>query len=237
VRSAVAFLTAVGGSSTPNDRTLRWFPAVGLLLGAGLGALWWGAAELWPLLVAAVVVVVADLAVTGLLHVDGLADTADGLLPPVPSRERRLEIMADPAVGAFGVTAVVAVLVARVAGVAVLEPDVLVLGGLWCASRTMMAVVATSLPYRGGGLAAAFLGEDRTTTRVAVALVGLPAAGVCLAVAAGVPGLVALAGLVLTALALAGLASRRLGGFTGDVLGALCLCGETVGLLLLSARW
>jgi len=59
----------------------------------------------WPL--AAALVLVADLALTGMLHVDGLADAADGLLPHHRDTARRLEVMAAPNVGAFGVAVVV----------------------------------------------------------------------------------------------------------------------------------
>lgn len=237
MRAAVAFLTAVGSSATPDDRTVLWFPAVGAFLGGALGALWWGAGELWPLLIAAVLVVAADLAATGMLHADGLADSADGLLPPLTSPERRLAVMADPVVGAFGVATVAIVLIARVATLAVLTPHPLALAGLWCASRTAMAVVATTLPYTGGGLATAFLGPDPSRRRVPVLLMGLPLAVFCAVFAEGWPGAAAVAGVAVTAALVAAFAWRRVGGFTGDVLGALCLLGETVGLLVLAARW
>src|SRR5690349_17191095 len=82
-------------------RALGWFPVLGAALGALVGACWWGAGRAWTPWPAAVLVVVVDLAVTGMLHVDGLADSADGLLPHA-DRERRLAIMRAPDVGAFG---------------------------------------------------------------------------------------------------------------------------------------
>ena len=98
-----------------------WFGPAGALIGAVLGALWWGATNVWPAPVAAAIVVAADLAVTGLLHVDGLADSADGLLPHL-DRERRLAVMATPDVGAFGVAVVAVVLLLRVGGAGVDRP-------------------------------------------------------------------------------------------------------------------
>jgi adenosylcobinamide-GDP ribazoletransferase len=207
------------------------------MLGGALGALWWGAAEWWPLLVASVIVVAADLAATGMLHVDGLADSADGLLPPLPSPERRLAVMADPTIGAFGVAVVGIVLIARTATLAVLAPHPLALAGLWCASRTAMGVVATSVPYVGGGLAAAFLGADPSRRRPPLLLLGLPLAGFCAFLADGWQGAGAVAAVGLAAALMAAFAWRRIGGFTGDVLGACCVLGETVGLLVLSAQW
>ena len=195
--------------------------------------MWWGAERIWPAAVAAAIVVAADLALTGLLHVDGLADSADGLLPHL-DRARRLEVMAAPDVGAFGVAAVVAVLLLRWAALAATTPSPLLLGGLWCASRTAMAVAARKIPYaRPGGLASAFLGGRTLSTALigAVLATGLAFAG------PGVAGIAAVAGVVAGAAGVVALAHRRIGGFTGDVLGASGMVGETTGLLVAAARW
>jgi len=222
-RQALSFLTPVGGAATPSPQALPWFPVVGAGIGAALGGIWWVAGELWPPAVAAAVVVAADLALTGLLHLDGLADSADGLLPHL-SRERRLEVMAAPDVGAFGVGVAGAALLLRWSCLAVLRPDPALLAGLWCGSRMLMATVATTVPYaREEGLATAFLGGPWTWP---IAIVGAVITGVLARVAAvGV-----LAGLLVVALA-----RRRIGGFTGDVLGAAGVVGETAGLLVAAA--
>jgi adenosylcobinamide-GDP ribazoletransferase len=249
VLAALAFLTPLGGARPPDRTTFDWFPAVGALLGAAVGLAWWGAGELWSPLVAATVAVVADVALTGALHVDGLADTADGVLPHL-DRDRRLAVMAEPDVGAFGVTAVVVVLGLRVAVLASLAVDVALVAALWCASRTVMAVAARSVPYaraagqagagpagagQGGGLAAAFLGRPPGP----VAVVGtVLATALALAADAGpARTLAAVAAVALAGAAVVAFARRRLGGFTGDVLGAAGLVGETVGLLVAAARW
>ncbi len=234
--AALAFLTPLGRAREPDRTTFDWFPVVGALLGAAVGLVWWGAHEVWSPLVAAMLAVAADVALTGALHVDGLADTADGVLPHL-DRDRRLAVMAEPDVGAFGVTAVVLTLGLRVAVLASLPPDVALPAALWCASRTMMAVAARSVPYArtGGGLAAAFLGRSPAT----VALIGT-ALAVAIVLAAEVgpaPGLAALSALAAAGAATVALARRRLGGFTGDVLGAAGIVGETVGLLVAAARW
>ena len=67
-----------------------WYPAVGLLLGAILVGLDWGLRRLWPPGVAAALLLVAWVALTGALHLDGFVDCCDALLAPVP-RQRRLE--------------------------------------------------------------------------------------------------------------------------------------------------
>ena len=232
MRRALGFLTSFGGAAAPSPDALAWFPAVGAALGLALGAVWWLADRLWAAPVAAAVVVAADLALTGMLHFDGLVDAADGLLPPLdPSR--RLEVMADPATGAFGVGIGVTVLLLRWASLAALTPSPVLLGGLWCASRFVMAQAAREMRYaRGSGLASAFLASGSQATPVAGTLLG--------AVLIGLGGGDAVAGIVglgVGAVAVVALADRKLGGFTGDVLGAAGIVGETAGLLAAAARW
>jgi adenosylcobinamide-GDP ribazoletransferase len=230
--TALGFLTVVGPSRLPDARTFRWFPLVGSLVGAALGALWWAAVQLVPPGVAAAIVVSADLGLTGLLHIDGLADCADGLLPPL-ARERRLAVMRQPDVGAFAVAVVPSVLLVRWSALAAQPVAPLLLVALWSLSRTMMAAVPGIVPYarREGGLASAFLGAGRPWLAVPAV-----AAALGLAVAArGVTGAAAVAAALAAAAAVVALAHRRLGGFTGDVLGAAAVVAETAGLVVASA--
>jgi adenosylcobinamide-GDP ribazoletransferase len=246
VRAAVAFLTPFGGARAPTPATLDWFPAVGVLIGLALGGLWWATSQAWTPSVAAAIVVVGDLAATGMLHFDGLVDSADGLLPPM-GRERRLEVMARPDIGAFGVGAGVSLLIARFAALSALRPGVLLLGGLWCLSRTVMAIVARTQPYARGeeGLARAFLAPARPARPAAMGAARrwIPL-GAGVALAAGllvwwrpVAGAAAGAAALVAAGAVVGLARRRLGGYTGDVLGACGVLAETAGLIVAAARW
>jgi adenosylcobinamide-GDP ribazoletransferase len=237
VRAAVAFLTPFGGAVTPGRTTLRWFPPVGAGLGAVVGVVWWGAAKAWPAsVVPAALAVTADLMVTGMLHLDGLADTADGLLPHL-SRARRLEVMAQPDVGAFGLGATAAVLLTRFAALSTLRPDVALLAGVWCASRALMLLATVALPYaRTTGLASAFLGDDRRIT-AAIGVLGVGAGAVLAAVGRGGAGVAGIAALLLAGVAVGALARARIGGYTGDVLGAGALLGETAALVVASARW
>ena len=227
--SALAFLTVLGGGRRPDERTLAWFPLVGAALGGGLALVWLGASELWPPVVAAAIVVAVDLALTGMLHADGLADSADGLLPHLP-RERRLAVMAAPDVGAFALAVVPTVLLLRWSALAGGGVPSLALVGTWAASRTVIAAVPALVPYaRADGLASPFLAGARRWH-----LVWLAPAGAVLVVAAGVVGAVALVALVAGAAGVVVLARRRLGGFTGDVLGAAVVVGETAALLALA---
>lgn len=237
MRRALSFLTPFGGATRPSGSALLWFPVVGAMIGMALGGIWWAAVSAWGPIVGAAVVVAADLALTGLLHLDGLADSADGLLPHMASRARRLVVMAEPGVGAFGVGVVGATLLLRFAALAALRPSWLLLGGLWCASRTLMAVAARAMPYARaeGGLASAFL--EGAGHPAVVAAIGL--AGSCTMTLAWRPtaGAASLASATVAAAGVLLLARRRVGGFTGDVLGASGMVGETVGLLVAAARW
>jgi len=232
MRRALAFLTPFGGAAVPSPSALSWFPLVGAGMGLTLGAIWWGADRLWAAPVAAAIVVAADLALTGMLHFDGLVDSADGLLPPLEA-DQRLHVMADPAAGAFGVGAAVVVLLLRWASLAALTPSPILLAALWCASRLVMAHVARNIPYaRPSGLASAFLEPGRG--RVPMAGIAL---GAGLAAVGRGDAVVGVAVLGLAAAGVVALAVRRLGGFTGDVLGAAGMVGETAGLLAAAARW
>ncbi|QGG95264.1 adenosylcobinamide-GDP ribazoletransferase [Actinomarinicola tropica] len=232
-RTAASFLTVVGRAATPTPSALGWFPVVGAAIGAGVGLAWWGADQLWPPLLAAVVAVLADLVLTGALHHDGLADSADGLLPHA-DRERRLAIMRQPDVGTFGVMALATTTLVRVGGFAAVDPRPLTIAGLWCGSRTAMAVIARTRPYaRASGIADAFLGGSAAS----VGLLGAVTALALVLVGSGLPGAAALVALAAGAALVMSLAARRIGGFTGDVLGAAGLVGESAGLLVLAARW
>ena len=121
----MAFLTPLGGAAAPEpDRARAGSRRSAPAMGALLGLLWWSAGRIWPAPVAAAIVVGADLALTGLLHIDGLVDSADGLLPHL-ERDRRLAVMREPSVGAFGIATAAVVLLARFAALgdpAALDP-------------------------------------------------------------------------------------------------------------------
>jgi adenosylcobinamide-GDP ribazoletransferase len=233
MREAFAFLTVVGRSTTPTPRALRWFPVVGIALGAAVGGSWWLFTKMFPPTVAAALAIGVDLALTGMLHFDGLVDSADGLLPHLP-RDRRLEVMRTPDAGAFGVGAAVLVLLVRVACFASMAPEVMVVIGVWCTSRAIVAVAPARLRYaRDGGLATAFTGGNGGW----VPLIALVPATIVTAIAIGWPGIATTAATIVASVAVLAFARRRIGGFTGDVLGASILVGETAGLVIASARW
>jgi adenosylcobinamide-GDP ribazoletransferase len=234
---AVSFLTPVGGARAPDGAALAWFPLVGALIGLCVGGAWAGGQHVWPPLAAAGIALAADAVLTGGLHLDGLADAGDGLLPAL-AKERRLEVMADPRIGAFGLLAVLVVLLLRF-GALSSAASVTAVGGLWCASRTAAAVVLLTVRYaRPGGLATAFVPSGTEHARAAVtAAIGIALSVPLVIAGRGWVGAVALAGELATTSAVIVVARRRIGGYTGDVLGAAIVVGETAGLLVLAARW
>ncbi len=153
---------------------------IGAGIGLTLGGVWWMADRLWAAPVAAAIVVAADLALTGMLHFDGLVDSADGLLPPLADPARQLEVVADTALRAPSVCG-------RGGGsadstqvaLAALASSALLLGALWCASPPGHGCRrGTGSPARpAGGLASAFLVGGRPSPPVAGILQGAVLAG------------------------------------------------------------
>lgn len=252
---ALSFLTILGRGRTPRPGALPYFPVVGALIGLAVGYAWLGAQHLWPPLVAAGIALAVDAALTGLLHLDGLSDAADGLIAPM-DRDRRLTVMRDPSVGAFGAVTLIVVLLLRFSAFASVPAAPLAVAGIWCLARTAMALVALTIPYAraDGGLASAFLGDgasrDRdsgergTGLRRTARRPGIVMAVALVAIAIAVPlaaldlswwGAAVLGAAVLGAVAVAGFARSRVGGFTGDTLGATGIFAETLGLLALAA--
>jgi adenosylcobinamide-GDP ribazoletransferase len=237
---SVGLLTALpvpAGAVSSARGVLPWAPLVGLLLGGvATGVAVLGARLVSPL-AGAVLALVALAVLTRGLHLDGLADTADGL-GPLRDRERALTVMRQGDVGPFGVVAVVLVLLLQAACAAVLlGAD----GGwvaVWAAVATArLAMTRTGLPgtavAEGSRLGQAVSGSVRPPVLAAWALVlaaaAVAATGADPLRAAGVLGPAA-AGLVAAELVLRR-ARRRLGGVNGDVMGAMGEVTAAVTLL------
>ena len=232
------------------NASARHFPLVGAFVGA-VGALvlvvaaWW-----WTPIVAALLALAATLLLTGAFHEDGLADTFDALGGAVP-RERALAIMKDSRIGTYGAVALLLVLTMRVVLAATLcarEPAMaaaaLVLAHTW--GRAAAVGLMASLPYAGDA--------EQAKAKPLATAVGRAELGGALAWAAVVGGLVAgcapfasapqaggYLGLALAAVALVAFTmwrwlKRRLGGYTGDTLGATEQLAELAVLLALAAR-
>ena len=238
---AFAVLSVVRVPAAASARgVLPWAPLVGLVLGALATAVGWLGGRYAGPLVGAVLAVVVLAALTRGLHLDGLADTADGL-GPLRGRERALQVMRAGDVGPFGVTALVLTLLLQVACTAAL----LSVDGGWLALP--VAVVAARVAMAGTGLAGTPIAEGSTlgaavagtvsrrwlTGSVVVSLAVVVA--VVLASGHGWGRATALVGATalgwLAAGALLRRAEARLGGVNGDVMGAMGEVTATVTLL------
>jgi len=209
-------------------RTMTWFPLVGVLVGLVTGLVFLLASTLGatPTL-AGWLALVATIALTGGLHEDGLADSADGL-GGGKDREAKLAIMRDSRVGSYGVIALVASLGLRAAAVAaVAQPELVLAVAVAAASLSRAAMVLLTgllAPARRDGLGAAHGRPSRARRTIALGLalvIALATLGPLATLAAA-----ALTGLVM--LVLAWLARRHLDGYTGDILGALQQSSELV---------
>lgn len=236
VLAAVQFLTIlpVPRSAYAPERTLAgslaYFPLAGALVGALVGGADLLARGLLPAFAADVLAVVLLAVVSGALHLDGLADTSDGLFAPARSREERLAIMRDSRIGAFGVLALILLLLAKIAAIGQLDPQVRVAAFVCAGAASRWAIVFCYWAHdyaRSERTLSAQLKRGASGRRLVLA--SLLAVG-----AAALLGPAGPATLAVVALAAAGLAwwiASRLGGVTGDTCGAVCEVSELLALL------
>ncbi|TPG26755.1 adenosylcobinamide-GDP ribazoletransferase [Variovorax guangxiensis] len=232
----------VGYSPAMLRASAAHFPAVGWVVGA-IGALTLaGALALWQPLVAAVLCTVVTVLVTGAFHEDGLADVADGL-GGTSNRERALEIMRDSRIGAFGAIALVLALGLKFALLAALAGQ-----GAWVAcvallaahvlSRLVPLAVMRALPYVGAeGGKAKPMADAVSGSAVGIGVLwSLPAVALLALAGGAANGLAALLAAALVGVVMVRLLRRRLGGFTGDALGATQQLSELAIYLALAAQ-
>jgi len=211
-------------------------PIAGALVGAVGALVYWLAHAVgltpWP---AAALALAATVALTGCLHEDGLADTADGFGGGT-TRERKLEIMRDSRIGTFGVCALALSLALRIGALASLNDPALVAPALIAAHAAARASLPAFMgllpPARADGLAAG-AGQPLRASVMAAVAIGILALGLGLGIQRAA---IALILLVMAFGALARLAEKQIGGQTGDVLGALEQTGEILVLLVAAAR-
>lgn len=225
-------------------RIVLWLPALGGLLGVAAAAPMLaveigGDSAARRLLAAAVAFAVLGM-LTGGMHLDGLADTADGLGSRRPGQEA-LDIMRRSDTGPMGVAALLFLVLVQVTALAAVPPGWLSAAALVTAvitSRVAVLLAAGAPAARPDGFGALIAGTATRRTRVAVTatlLVVVAAAGA----AAGGPflgvrGLVAVVAALVAAAVLRQVATRRLGGMTGDVFGAMIELSTATVLLVLA---
>ncbi|TYO88446.1 adenosylcobinamide-GDP ribazoletransferase [Oceanicella actignis] len=215
-------------------RAARWFPLVGAAVGALCAAVWLAAGAALPAPLAAGLAVAAGVAATGALHEDGLADCCDGLGGHA-GRERALEIMRDSRIGAYAGLGLIFSIGLRWAALAALEPAAgaaaLIVAHAW-ARALMTGALAASDYARPTGAAAGAAGVTRAEAGAALGL------ALAIAAALGGAGAVAACGAGLVAgLWMLRLLKRRLGGHTGDGLGAIEQLGEIAVMTTLAGLW
>lgn len=238
--AAVSFLTvlpvarriALDGADVARGSVL--FPLVGAGIGALSGGVAWAVGDQLPPLLAATIAVAVGAALTGALHLDGLADCADSFGGRTP--EDRLRIMRDHTIGTYGATALLLDLLVRISALAALAGT---------SDALLVAAAAGGIGRAGGPLLAAALPYAQTRPGAGEALSAHPsraravvATVVGAVVAAAFVGVDAWAVVVVTLVVvpLAGRSARsRLGGVTGDVMGATAELVEIGSLALLVA--
>lgn len=214
----------IPASAYDRQSTASWaFPLVGALIGSVSAAAAFVSLKLGlPTPVAAGVFIFAQIILTGAMHEDGLADTADGLWGGW-TRERRLEIMKDSAIGTYGVLSLILVVGLRWTAIAAILPTgFLPLIATAALSRMGLPVIMAVVPHaRSEGLSFQVGSPDRNVVAASIITAVLAGWGLVGPVVIGVALGYAL---VLTLVSL--IAKARIGGQTGDILGAAQQVGE-----------
>jgi cobalamin 5'-phosphate synthase/cobalamin synthase len=220
---------------------LPWFPVVGLLIGATLAVVDWTLRPVLSLGERSVIVLVVSAGMTGLLHLDGFIDCCDALLG-TRSIERRLDILRDSRVGAYGVIGGALLLLLSYAALVALNQPAMRIFALLSApllGRLSMVYAVVRYPYaRTTGVGAPFRASRRhfayalicgATLLVAISIVsGLPPVLVALSQAALAAG----AALAVTLGVTAWISGHLGGGLTGDTYGAINECVQVAILAL-----
>ena len=238
--TALQFLTIIKVREDPGltgeqlGSSMAYFPLVGLAIGLVLVGVRFGASHVFPSILADGFVIIALVVITGGLHLDGFADTADGLAGG-KDRERILAIMKDSRIGSFAVIGLILLLLLKLFALmevpaSVKTATLLVVPVL---GRWSTVQLAALFPYArsGHGTAQAFAGFTGKLEYLVASLI----------TALIVVGLFPLRGVILI-IATAALAfgtgyffKRRIGGVTGDIMGATCELVEVTTLLLVCA--
>ena len=238
--AAIRFLTifplpgTLGTTEKDLAGSTAFFPLVGLLLGCIAVPVTWGMYQLFPPMVTAVLTTFILLAFSGGLHLDGLADTADGFFSARP-KEKILEIMRDSASGAMGVTALTVLLLLKIACLSSLSTNLIFAVFLMpIAGRSAILLMMALLPYvrLSGGLGSLFYSRRSRL----LALWGMIFfAGMAWPIA-GMRGVIAVLAVVILTGLFAVLCRIKIGGATGDTLGASCELAEVAVALVFAAQ-
>lgn len=236
---ALQFLTrlpirlAVAPDERLVGRSLLYYPLVGLMLGLLLATVNWALADA-PALLRAALVLTAWVTLTGALHLDGLADSADAWIGGFGNRERTLAIMKDPYCGPTAVVALVIVLLIKFSALHSLTPNdwlsIILVSAL---ARSLVPLLFLTTPYaRTTGLGA----EPATHQARVPGMLVAAATWIGAVLIAGTKGIMLVSVALVTFLVLRRAMVKRLGGTTGDTAGALIEITESTTLVA-SAVW
>jgi adenosylcobinamide-GDP ribazoletransferase len=236
LRLAVSFLTIIPvidrrrASDDTVAASFEWFPIVGFLLGLALAAEDWLLAHVFALVIRSLLIIISLTVITGAVHLDGLADTADAL-GAGRNRERALDILRDSRVGTFGAAAIFFDLALKILALSTLAGDRRY-GALLIApmlARWSMLLVARGLPYlRSSGSGSTLLSGNSLNVRADV--IEVLTIVVALVLGPMRPNGLACAVAIAIVFAMRFFYRRWLGGVTGDLIGA---CGELVEIAVL----
>ena len=231
--AALAFLTiapvpgCLRGSEDDISRSLPWFVVVGTMIGAGVAGLDKVLCHLLPVLPASALTVLLLIAVSGGLHMDGLADTADGFFSARP-KARVLEIMRDSRIGAMGVIAIMAVMIVKFALLASMDGSTRFTAVFLMPVAGRFAPVFTTVTMKyvhgDAGLGTAFK-KNASLFSLSISLLLL--FSVCFGVARYY-GLIVAVSTILFAAIFSFYCDRKIGGWTGDTLGASVEIAEMI---------
>jgi adenosylcobinamide-GDP ribazoletransferase len=218
-------------------RAVGWYPLIGLLLGGLLALADLLLGLLFPLPVRSALVLALWVVLTGGLHLDGLLDSCDGLLGGF-TPERRMEIMRDERVGAYGMAGGALVLLLMFSCLSVIA------SGRWAAlllacalGRCGISLAVVAWPYaRPAGLGRDIKDNARLLQALLAALITVLAAGALALITHSLRPLAALAAAAAVLWLAARFALGRIPGLTGDIYGALNMLAEAAALLVFAAR-
>lgn len=215
-----------------SGRASVWYPFVGFIIGGLTWLMWMGTSRLFSAPVAGILTLILWVTLTGGLHLDGLADCCDGLLAST-TVERRLEIMKDPRLGAFGGIGLVLTLLLKAAALSSLTTQS-ALGIILAASLARWCILpAGLLPLaRPSGMGADFKAGFRNWFIAAGAIIPL-----AISISLGARGFVSLVAGLIAAVLVLRLAQSRINGVTGDVFGMTVEVVEVVSLLAFVGNW
>lgn len=239
-RLALSFLTTLPAGSfsaeVPEEvlgKTQAWFPLVGLLLGLILFiSTCFFQFFLSPAICAALVLLL-HFFITGGFHLDGVADTADGLMSGKAEREKIFSIMKDSYLGSMGATALTLLILLKYSALTTIISDAplaLVIFPVLGRYTIVQLTFSSTYARAEGGLGAIFTNHCGPRELLSAAIISL-ASGLLFA---GFMGLLSCVAIILYAVIIRYAAQRRLGGVTGDILGYACESGEALVLIILA---